>query len=67
MIVPIALTSVCGAAVFFMLTFLRALLRDRRVPRTRFTSRDEKTQVTPVSPEDSSPHLTVRRYFPDRE
>src|SRR6202023_835339 len=48
-IVPIAFTSVCGAAVFFMLTFLRALLKQARRPRARFTSRHERTRVTPVS------------------
>jgi hypothetical protein len=48
----LALASVCGAAVFFMLIFLRALLREARPP-ARFTetlliARQEKINAIPL-------------------
>src|SRR6267154_5150180 len=44
-----AFASVCGAAVFFMLVFLRALLREVVSPPIQFTERRERITVTPVS------------------
>jgi hypothetical protein len=54
-----ALASVCGAAVFFMLMFLRAFLRDARRPRIRatkirFTETQPRISATPVSIEHNS-------------
>jgi len=56
-----AFASVSGAAVFFMLIFLRALLRDGK-PRTRsaeirYRGRRERVRATPVSIEHSDRRL----------
>jgi hypothetical protein len=49
--------GVCGVAVLFMLTFLRALHREAKGPRIRFSSRREGTSLTNVSMEHSLPRL----------
>jgi len=51
------LIGVCGVAVLFMLTFLRALHREPKRPRIRFSSRREGTSLTNVSMEHSLPRL----------
>jgi hypothetical protein len=53
----IAFMGVCGVAVLFMLTFLRALHREAKRPRIRFSSRREGTSLTNVSMEHSLPPL----------
>jgi hypothetical protein len=52
-----ALASVCVAAVFFMLVFLRALLREAIRPRVRLSERRERISATPVSREHDSRRL----------
>ena len=57
----IAFASVCGAAVLFMLVFLRALLREAR-PRARFTEirfpeSRETISAAPISVEPTSRRL----------
>jgi hypothetical protein len=52
-----ALASVCGAAVFFMLVFLRALLREAIRPRIRLSERRERIRATPVKKEHDSRQL----------
>jgi len=52
----IGFISICGAAVFFMLTFLRAVLKEARKPRVRFNTL-QRTSVTPFSIEQKSPRL----------
>ena len=49
--------GVCGLAVLFMLTFLRALHREVKRPRIRFSSKREGTSLTNVSMEHSLPRL----------
>ena len=56
MIGPIAFTSACGAAAFFMLAFLYALLREASRTHIRFTKRHKRSGLTPVSIEHTSPH-----------
>ncbi len=49
--------GICGAAVLFMLTFLRALHKEAKKPRIRFSSRQESTSLTNVSMEHGLPPL----------
>src|ERR1700730_17728802 len=57
----IAFASVCGAAVFFMLVFLRALLREARsrarITEIRFPERREGISATPSTVEPSPTRL----------
>jgi hypothetical protein len=61
MIRYIAFASVCGAAVFFMLVFLRALLREARsrarVTEIRFPERRDGIGATLISVEPNSRRL----------
>ena len=50
-------TGVCGVAVLFMLTFLRALHKEVKRPRIRFSSGREKTSPASVSMEHNLPDL----------
>src|ERR1700683_4283518 len=54
----VALASFCGAAVCFMLLFLRALLREvvGRRPRRQLIGRRKMARATPISIEQSSTH-----------
>jgi hypothetical protein len=54
-----ALAIVCGAGVFFMLVFLRALSRDTTKPPIHFTSQDQTFTATVVSIENN-PNLKNR-------
>ena len=49
--------GVCGVAVVFMLTFLRALHREVKRPGIRFSSRRERAGLTPDSREHSLLYL----------
>ena len=49
--------GVCGVAVLFMLAFLRALHREARRPRIRFSSKRDRTPPASVSMEHNLPDL----------
>jgi hypothetical protein len=49
--------GVCGVAVLFMLTFLRALHREATRPGIRFSGRRERTPPASVSMEHNLPDL----------
>jgi hypothetical protein len=53
----VALASLCGAAVFFLLLFLRALLSEVRRPRIRLIVKRKVATATPVSIEQSPTRL----------
>jgi hypothetical protein len=61
MMESLALASVCGGAVFFMLVFLRALLKEasprNRSAEIRFMGKRERGRATPVSIEQSDRRL----------
>jgi hypothetical protein len=51
------LAGVCGAAVFFMLIFLRALLKDRARPSDQSNALRVKVSDTSISVERNSRHF----------
>jgi hypothetical protein len=57
MLGSLAVASVCGAAVFFMLVFLSALLKETAKSRFQVTGKREKINAVPVSIQDRSRRL----------
>jgi len=57
MIGSIVFTSICSAAIFFMLRVLYALISEARSHRIRFINKDARSSVTPVSIERRSPRM----------
>jgi hypothetical protein len=53
----LAVASVCGAAVFFMLVFLSALLREAIRSRSHVAGKREKINAVPISIQDDSGQL----------
>jgi hypothetical protein len=57
MLGSLAVASVCGAAVFFMLVFLSALLKETAQSRFQVTGKRERINAVAVSIQDRSRRL----------